>query len=244
VAGATLSLRAEDRVGAGRSFGALSASDGSFTLERVGDGSYTLKAEHEGFAAGSVPVTVAMGRDPAEVKATLEPTEGLVLDLRYAAGGVPATVQAAVLDPSGAVITQGSHRTGESGRVRLDTVPAGYWTVLLGAAGAAALEIEASAPGGPLPVTLPPACELRVFIPALAGGSGTASVAVAGLDGRPLRSLGRGGLQTSWRALGGRLDLDILPPGAWRVTAHSGDGRVFQGEVATTAGIPAEVVLE
>ena len=117
-------------------------------------------------------------------------------------------------------------------------------TVLASAAGTGVLSFETSAPAGPLPLLLPPACEMRVLIPELYDTQEAATVTIAGDDGRPLRSLGWMGPASSWRAVGGRLLLGFAPPGHWRVLARASGGRSWQGDITTTDGATAEVVLD
>jgi hypothetical protein len=246
IAGATVSLAPENGgAAAGRpSFGAVSRTDGTFEMERVGDGSYRLTAVKDGYATATLVVRVTGGRDLSGQEIALDSTEGLILDLGLAGGGHPSSVRVAVLDAGGIVVSHGSHPTGEGGRVRLDTVPAGYWTVVVSAAGAGALSLEANAPGGPLAIVLPPACDVQVVIPELVGTREVASVSLIDERGRRFRSVGWGGPQSTWRATGGQIGLGAVPPGVWRVEATAAEGRTWQTQVTTTEGVPAQAVLE
>ena len=69
------------------------------------------------------------------LRISLDPTEGLTLDVRLPDGRVASEVRAAVLDPSGRALLSGTYGTGENGRVRLSAVPPGTWELLLGSTG-------------------------------------------------------------------------------------------------------------
>ncbi len=219
--------------------------DGRFTLDAVGDGSWRMKATKQGYAADSRSINVQFDRAMEEVQLSLDPTEGLVLEARLPGGAVPDELQVAVLDPSGAAVTSGSFATGESGRVRLSSVPPGSWELIVSGYGAGTTNLTAQAPGPAVAVQLQPATSLKVRIPDLQSTPGVATVRVKDGNGRPFRSLGwQGSPRSEWRITDGTIDFRSLPPGSWTVEITAADGRAWQGSQATSPGVAAELVIE
>ncbi len=225
--------------------GATTDLAGRFEIADLGDGEWTLTASRKGYAAETAPVVVQSGRGPSALRLDLEPTEGLTIEARLVSGRVPEEVTLVVLDPGGRPIARGSYATGENGRVRLSTVPPGAWEVIASAAGSGTATVRATAPGPPVPVVLPPACTLRISVPALAGTSVAATAVIRDSDGRPFRSLAWfSDPVAEWRIRGGETEIDSLPPGSWRVTVTAADGRKWEGVATTSPGAPASVALE
>ncbi len=98
-------------------YGALSAESGRFAIANVASGTYRLTAKKEGYAARTETVSVMSGQDIENLDLTLDPTEGLSLQVRLPGGGVPDAVFVSVLDAAGRAITGGRYPTGEAGRV-------------------------------------------------------------------------------------------------------------------------------
>jgi hypothetical protein len=225
--------------------GATTDLGGRFEIKDLKDGEWRLKASRKGYAAKTSVVTVTMGRGDEDLRVELDPTEGLTLEVRLPSGRVPEEVSAVVLDAAGRSLTAGSFATGENGRVRLSSVPPGSWEVLLSAGGSATASIQATAPGGPIAVTLPPACRLKLEVPDLAESNLAATATLKGLDGRPFRSLAWFSDPVSeWRVRKGAVEVESLPPGGWAVEVLAADGRRWQGSVSTSAGSPASLVLK
>jgi hypothetical protein len=224
---------------------AVSDLNGRFEIGNVPDGSWVISSNMKGYATATVEVTVQHGRDLDDLKVKLDPTEGLILNVQLPSGTAPDTVQTAVLDLSGGVVTYGSFATGENGRVRLSNIPPGTWDLVLGAAGAGIMRLNASAPGGPIPVALPNACRLTVEVPDLAGSAVPAHATLTDSGGRQFLSLGWLANPTAQHRLaGGRLEMGALPPGTWTVRVTATDGDSWEGATTTTAGSEARLVLE
>jgi hypothetical protein len=112
------------------------------------------------------------------------------------------------------------------------------------AANSAVATLQATAPGGPVPVQLAPATQLALRVKELEGSKLIATVRVVGADGRVHRSLGWGaGARAEREAAEGRTTLEDLPAGSWTVTVTAPDGRTWQGAATTAPGVPAELVL-
>ena len=247
VAGATVTVTKPGDSGPAAFSGRSATTDlsGKFRIANVADGGWTLTVGRRGYAAKTLDVNVENGHDQSDLSVELDPTEGLSLEVKLSSGRPPDSAEIAVLDDGGRALTSGTFSTGENGRIRLTSVPAGNWTVLVGAAGAGTVEMRATAPGPPLAVLLPPACALRVKIPALAGSPTAARATVRGADGRPYREVGwMSEPMAEWRLVGGQVGIDAIPPGSWNVTVSAADGRTWQGTAITTAGNTAELSLE
>lgn len=225
--------------------GATSDLTGRFELANVPNGSWTLTAAKTGFAAGTVDASVDSGHDVDDVRLALDATEGLTVEVHLASGRVPDTIDVAVLDGAGRTLTAGSYATGENGRVRLSSVPSGSWELLVSAGGSAVANLRARVPGDPVRVGLPPACGLKVTVPALAGEATAATATIVGADGKPFRELGwMSGAIGEWRLSRGRLEIDTLPPGSWTVQVAAADGRTWSGSSSTHPEATAEVTLQ
>jgi hypothetical protein len=175
----------------------------------------------------------------------MEATEGLTLEARLHSGASPGELMVAVLDPAGGSLVSGHYTTGENGRVRLSSVPAGNWELVVSAAGAATVNLRAQAPGPVLPINLPQASGLRVEVPELSGGGAIATVNLRAADGSPFRTLNwTAQPRSEWRMTGGTIELGSLPPGSWTVTVAAADGRSWSGSAVTSAGTTASLLLE
>ena len=247
IAGVSLVLEG-DASGAARIFGGYGASsdqEGSFKIRNVTDGRWTLSAKLEGYAVATRTIDVANGRAPDDLDVRLDPTEGLVLRVVSPAGTPPDRVRLAVLDDFGRSLLQGEYDTGENGKLRLPSVPAGTWEVLLQAAGSATMSVRLNAPGPETPVALTTACSLSIAVPDLETNAGVATATLTDAEGRAFRSLAWfGSPESEFRVDGGRLEIRTLPPGQWNVTVSSADGRSWAGAVAVTPGAPAALTLE
>lgn len=223
---------------------AVTDVNGRFTIGNVADGSWSLISTKKGYAAGRREVVLQMGTGVDNVRLELEPTEGLTLQVRLPSGAIPSTVRAAVLDTAGRTLSNGSYSTGENGSVRLSSVPAGSWDVVLYAPGAAVLRIQADAPGGPVPVQLPRATALSVSVPDLAGSDTRATVMLTDAAGTPFREVEWYGEPVSqWSLRDGERLFETLPPGTWTVRVDAADGRNWQGSGTSAPDNRAEVVL-
>jgi len=248
IAGVTLTLGHAGEnaaVGAIMARGATSDLNGRFELANVSDGDWTINAAKTGYAAGTSSVTVTGGHVPEELTISLDSTEGLSLDVHLPSGRVPDSVDVAVLDPAGNSFLAGTYATGENGRVRLSSVPPGRWELVVSAGGSGVASVSGNVPGPPLAVSLPPACGLKVSVPALAGTNTAATAKIQGADGRTFRTLGWMADATgAFRLAGGKLELDTLPPGTWNVQVAASDGRTWNGTSQTQPGTRAEMTLQ
>jgi len=188
---------------------------------------------------------VQNGSDVDGLQLSMDPTEGLTLEVRLPSGAPPDELTIAVLDPAGGSLLGGNYATGENGRVRLSSIPPGRWELVVAGAGSAATRVAAQAPGPTVPVALQPACALTVTVPELGAPSSVATVRLSGMDGRPFVALTWSAQPRSeLRMTGGRIELSALPPGTWSVAVSTGDGRTWQGSVSTAPGAAAALTLE
>ena len=247
LSGVTLTLNSDDPATQGRLplHTATTDLEGRFEIGSVADGAWRLTAAKQGFAAVSRPVTVQFGKPVDDLSLAMDATEGMTLEARLPSGAPPSEIRVAVMDPAGGALVSGSYATGEHGRVRLSSVPPGTWNVVVSAAGSAASNLEARAPGTTIPVALQPATALRVKVPDLAESGALAMVSLRDAAGKLFHSLSWNGRpQSEWRMTGGQLVLRSLPPGSWSVTVAAADGRSWTGDSVTSPGGTAELSLE
>ncbi len=219
-------------------------SRGAFRLPDVSEGDWTVRAVAEGY--GPVEMSLAVAGTPMDdLDLTLQATEGVSFEVVLPSGRPPDQVQLAVLDAAGKAVASGSYPVGENGRVRVSTIPAGTWELLLDSPGAAPTSVSITAPGNAGRVILPPAGGLRIQVPGLSGARTAATVALTGAGGRPFRALEwSGGVKTSFELDSGSRRFERLPPGVWEVRVTAADGRTWTGKANVAPGVTAEVVLE
>lgn len=247
LAGVAVSLLFEDQEAQGRlpTHNATTDVQGRFEVANVADGRWKLSASKKGYAASTRPVDVQFDKPVEDLQLSLQATEGLTLEARLPSGGVPSELRLAVLDPAGGALISGNYATGENGRVRLSSVPAGSWEIIVSAPGSATSALRAQAPGETVAVALRPASRLKVVVPALAGSGKLAMARVQGSGGQPFRTLSwTGQPQAEWPMDGGQIEFASLPPGSWSVSVAASDGNSWQGSAVTTPGSTVELRLE
>lgn len=223
-----------------------SGADGRFRFTRIPPGRYRLEVRHDGFAAHDREMALAAGEEAGPIEVRLEPTPGWDLFLRGPAPAAsPPWASVAFLDAAGQIRIHENRTVTADGRLRLPTTPPGSWRLLLGAPGAAGVELQVELPAEPLEVPLQPAAALEVEVPALLTSDQLATAELLAPDGRPLRLLDpMQGQVGPWTLVGGRARLDHLPAGAWRLVVQSRDGRRWESPVVTAPGSVNRVVLE
>jgi protocatechuate 3,4-dioxygenase beta subunit len=245
--GVTLTLNSDDPAAQGRLalHTATTDQEGRFEITSIADGAWRLAANLQGYAAISRPVLVQFDKAVDDLDLKMDATEGVTIEARLPSGAAPSDVTLAVLDPSGGALISGAYPTGENGRVRLSTVPPGEWELIVSAAGSATTSVQAKAPGASVPVLLAPATRLRVTVPDLEESGALATVRLSDAAGKVFHSLGWSGRpQSEWRMAQGQIELVSLPPGAWKVTVKTPDGRSWSGDSVTDTQQMAELKLE
>ncbi|HYO12550.1 MAG TPA: carboxypeptidase regulatory-like domain-containing protein [Thermoanaerobaculia bacterium] len=244
VAGAVISLESVPAEG-GTRLGATSDQSGAFTVSQVPEGTWRAVARKDGYAPAETTVEVRPGSDVEGVRLSLSPGAGLVLEVLAATGNPPARIFAALQDAAGRTVVGDSYETGEGGRVRIGSAPAGNFRLFVSAAGSATVSLDVTIPGDPVRLTLPPGSHLAVRVPALEGDRTAATLTIVDPGGQPLRLVSFGAVLTiaGMSHRGGSFFLDDVPPGTWTVRVAAADGRSWEG-TATTTGGRTEIVLE
>ncbi len=241
VSGARISLQGAEAFGFSL-VNATSDARGVFQLAEVGEGSWTVQATREGYAAGERKVEVGDGPPPGDLEIRLDPTQGVTVEPLLPTGRPPVQVRVAALDGAGQVVATGTFLTGENGGARISNVPPGSWLLLVDSDQSAAATVPATVPGPAVPVILPPAGQLQVQVPALADDPNVRLV-LSGAGGL-YRTLDSNGTVTSeWGLDGGSRFFDRVPAGVWQVTARAADGRSWSGTATVTPGGSAVVEL-
>lgn len=198
-----------------------------------------------GYAPEERIVDVEAGAPAEPLTIELDPTTGLALTVRRAAGEPPVWATVVVLDESGRQVHMEEPRLSDRGRGYLQQVPPGRWTVLVRAAGSAVALARASVPGKRLEVTLPRAAALTVRVPALLESHTAASLTLAGADGSPYFAINPGGaFQNAWPLAGGVVTVTDIPAGVWQVKVTAADGRVWAASATTTGDTAVTAVIE
>jgi protocatechuate 3,4-dioxygenase beta subunit len=227
-------------------------ASGRFRFDGVAAGDYRLRAEKDGFSAAEAAVAVSGGQPVSGLELPLTPTRGLTLYVRSSLGVLPDRVLVAALPPgplvpgeTPAAVFSDNTPPGEAGRVDLDRLPAGTWRLLVAGGSLAVAEVEVTAPGEAVTVTLPPAGILEVVVPELAATGDYGEVRLLGSDGMPWIGLDwRGQPSGEWNLNAGRTRITRLPPGGWSVEVTTPDGNRRTASAATTPGGVSEVRVE
>jgi len=231
----------DDHPMAGLFGGVRTDATGLFRFRELTAGSYRVVLTKEGYGRVEQPVDLAAG-SAESIEVRLEPAQGLELRLSWTDGALPAPwVQVTARGPDGRSGVSGGYPVGESGSVRLTSLPPGSWEIRVSAPGAAVTTVQAAAPGPPVPVTLSPEARLEVTVPELFGDGTVATLEILGPDGRPLPLLGT---RSSVVLRSGRTSLDQLPIGTWTVRVTAADGRAWSAPVTTRPGRSERLVLE
>lgn len=221
-------------------------ADGTFSILRVPPGTYRLTVRADGFSTAAQELQVAAGQDLQGVDLRLKAAQGLRLEVRRASGRPPALVHLQARGPQGEVVLAETHQPDASGQMRLGTLPAGTWSLVIGGVGGAAVTTTVTVPSEqPVAVTLPDAAPLRVRVPALMASNLNASLVILGANQQPFWTLGPGGRpEQQWQLTGGTAVVEGVPAGAWTLQVRSPDGQSWVGQVTTSGVSEAFVNLE
>ncbi len=224
-------------------YGLASDALGRFVVGEVAAGEYRLRVVKEGYAPAERRIRVLPGGGQEDVELLLEPSGGLRLTVSGATGAPVAEVTYAVLDTAGRPLTAGLLTADENGGVRLPSIPAGSFDLLLAAPGSAVSRLRIATPGAPLTVRLEPSCALEVAVAALATEQIVATMRIRDAGGRPVWSLARGWAKAEWQLRFGSRTLAGLPAGTYRVEVSASDGRSWRGQVSVAPGVPGRLSL-
>lgn len=245
LAGATLTLEsaAPDVSRMNNLFGVSATTDsrGLFRMADVSAGAWTLRGELTGYAGGKTAVNVEDGQD-ADAELRMARTDGLVLEVSTPSGPA-SSVLAAVLNSSGEVVSAGNFQATDTGRVRLQGVPAGRYEVLLSANGTAVAALQATAPGSATIVRLQAGARLVAHVADLDPNTVPAKTTLTDPAGRSFRAPSSSDVRTWWYVSYGKSTIDGLPPGTWIVHVTAADGRVWSQTVSVRAGAETTVEL-
>jgi hypothetical protein len=218
---------------------------GSFVTASLAPGRYRLTVRGDGYAPDERIVEVQAGVPAESLTIELDPTLGLALTVRRAAGEPPVWATVVVLDEGGRPVHVEEPRLSDRGRGYLQQVPPGRWNLLVKAAGSAATLARATVPGRRLEVTLPSGAALTVRVPSLGESRVAAALTLAAADGVPYSGVNPGGaIQQAWPLAGGMVTVPDIPAGAWRLQVTAADGRVWSGSVSTTGEAATSAVIE
>jgi large repetitive protein len=221
-------------------------SDGRFVVYRVQPNRYRLQANAKGFLVAEQEIQVAPGQTLDNLELRLKPEPGARVRVRLASGEVPSLVHVQVRDAAGGTVLAETQQANAEGEIVLSSLPPGSWTLLLRADGGALATAGLVLPAvEPLAVTLPPAGQLSVRVPALVPTDLIGTVRLLGADQQPFWTLGRGGqTEQQWPLVGGKAMIDGVPAGSWVVQVETPDGQRWQGAAVTGGAGEAAVTIE
>jgi protocatechuate 3,4-dioxygenase beta subunit len=212
-------------------------ADGHFRVAHVPPGSYRLQARAQGFAPAEQQIQLAAGEALENLEIRLTPTEGARLQVRLGSGAVPRAIHVLVRGLTGETVLTDTRYPDASGIFDLSTVPAGAWDLFVAAEGAAMTAVSLRVPSEPLSLTLAPAGNLAVRVPALATSELFATLRLFGPGRQPFWTLGLGGrVQGQWSLVGGRGVVPGVPAGTWDLEVETPDGHKWTG-VVTASGL-------
>jgi protocatechuate 3,4-dioxygenase beta subunit len=218
---------------------------GLFRLPPVPPARYSMTVTKEGYALEQRELHVTPESEAAGIEVPLEPSPGLVLDVRLVAGGRPALLHLRLLSAEGRVILAGSQPVGQDGQVRLASAPPGSWMLHAAAAGGVPTATPVHVPGPLVQLTLADPTRLVVRSESLATSDTIAMLRLLTPDGRSIETLGPGGaLQATWPMVGGSAVVEGVPAGSWSIHVQSPDGSTRTGTVTTDGISDAAVVLD
>lgn len=243
IADATLEVRSVTEDGSTLSFLRAPRSDarGYFSLGEIPEGSWRVVARRSRYAPSEEVIEV-YGQPVEDLEILLEPTEGVYLSVALDSGGVPPSVDAAVLSGD-QVVVSGRFNTTEGGRLRLGEVPAGSFRLLVSAPGYATLEVGVTSPGSLETLVLPSGGSVVVRVGDVEEDL-VLAVELLGPDGSPYERLSWSRVVRQSRIRSGEGTIEGVAPGTWTVRATAPDGRSWSGAVQVIAGGSSQVTLQ
>lgn len=211
--------------------------DGSFHLFRVPASAYRMQVTADGYQAFEQEILVSAGQELTGFEISLKRAEGLRLQVRRASGETPDLVHVLALAPDGQAAMADTRQPDAAGQILLPNLPAGTWTLLIGASQAAMVTQAVTVPGDLVQVILPGASRFQVRVHDLTTSDVAATLTIWDAGKNPLRTLAPGGrLQQSWPLAGGKGTLDNIPAGVWSVRVQATDGRAWSATLTSLGG--------
>jgi hypothetical protein len=250
VEGAAITVVAVDEDSLRSAFGGFGApprsgAGGGFRIGGISPGAWMVRAEKEGYAAGTAQVEVGDGLDVEGMEIELEPARGLTLVVLGPLGRPVDQATVVALDASERPVLQGSYSAGEGGAIRLAELPEGRWTILVATGESATASLEVDAPGDEVSVRLPEAGSLRVRVPELEGTGLQASARLLDAGGRPYRSASFFQATARWPVSDGVGLLSQVPVGTWTLEVSTPDEtRNWSQVVRVVPGTTLEVPVQ
>ncbi|HUK14385.1 MAG TPA: carboxypeptidase regulatory-like domain-containing protein, partial [Thermoanaerobaculaceae bacterium] len=206
-------------------------ASGSFSITELADGAYALRVNATGYSPGEAQAVLADGQSDS-VAVTLQPQQGLTLDVRDIDGSVPSQVNLVPMR-NGVVEDPAFADTGSDGHAVFTTlVPGGYTVRVSSSVGQAILAVMVPSE---VPVQLVQTGALLVAPPAAPAAKPWQVQLVSGGLVVPVpawQNPGRG----AWVPLGAGGMRQMLPSGACTVQTLGPDGVVHEQTVVVPPG--------
>jgi hypothetical protein len=251
--GAEISIKKENSAqpsaGAGFIFqqGARTDATGSYAVEGLEEGTYTLTARKDGYGFESRAVTITPTLQPDEISFELARADGFSFRAIDAISGQPLTSLSALvlvgggdpLAPNGSGATsvyRGQISSDATGLFRLDSLKTGVYRIILGGQNIATETLnDVKVPGPETTLTLPTGGSLEVTGGALKTGE-TARGVLIDPQGRPAFVSTFLSEPTFLLRPGAPTSLSDIPPGDYRLRVSMPGGGVAEKPVAVIAG--------
>jgi hypothetical protein len=231
-----------DAEGQGSAHDTTTDSRGVFVLRDVAEGRWTIEASLAGYAPTEAEIQVVAGTPVEGVELTLQPAEGLILEVLLPSGSPPAAVAVWVLDTAGRLVSSATWPVGEGGRVQITDMAAGTWELLLDVPGSPLVSVPVTVPGHSR-VVLPQPSGLELLVVPLHNDGKRGKLRLTDQSGKLFRMPMAGGVLSDFVLEAGEVKFDRIPAGVWTITVTSDDGRAWSSSIFFPPGKPAQVVL-
>lgn len=216
----------------------MTDANGVARMPRVQRGTWRLVASQTDYAPSEATVEVIPGVE-SEVELQLVPSAGVTLVAATASGSELRSIRAVLLDASGRRLTGGTYDAVD-GKIRIPSVPAGPWDLVVQGGTSATVRVRVTAPGEQA-VVLPEGGRLQIHVPALEDVP-MANLTLTDPEGQPYFSAHASFGPGRWILSRGRAYIDHVLPGEWSFTAEH-DGQSWSGRATVTAGGTSEAQL-
>ncbi|MDX1997810.1 MAG: carboxypeptidase-like regulatory domain-containing protein [Thermoanaerobaculia bacterium] len=219
---------------------------GGFRLTAVPARRFRVVATKSGYAQAEAPCDLTEASAEG-LELQLAASRGLTLLLQFGADPVPPEWYVAVsaVGPGGDTAYRHVAQPDDRGRLRLETLPTGSWTLLVSHTSTLIARVPVVSPGPSVTVRLEPGASLEVQVPSR---KEERSVKVTLLDasGQPVEGLAAawsGELTKTWPLQWGSTEIFGLPGGRYTVRVETAEGEVLSGTAEVAPGSRAVVVI-
>jgi uncharacterized GH25 family protein len=227
-------------------FSAHTTDAGGFRFTAVPARRFRVVATKAGYAQAEAPCDLT-DSSAEGLELQLAPSRGLTLLLRFGAAPVSPdwNVSVSAVGPEGDTVYRHVAQPDERGRLRLETLPTGSWTLLVHHTSTLIARVPVVSPGPSVTVRLEPGANLEVQVPSRSTERGV-KVTLFDAQGQPVEGLlaaWGSELTKQWPLQWGQVEIYGLPGGRYTVRVEAADGEVLSGTAEVAPGSRAVVVI-